>query len=424
MTPIIASSRLGGWALFSGMIAAAGLPIYINAPKFYVDEYGIGLGTLGAVLFGLRLIDVVQDPVLGWLADRAERWRGLLVGLCIMLVAASMVGLFAVTPPIDPLWWFALVLVVLFSAYSFLAITFYAQGVVKAAALGTEGHLRLAGWREAGSLIGVSLAAVAPVAFASMMDAPFTGFALGFAVVALAAGWAMRGEWRAGDVSLQRGPTLNDPALGLRDILQDAFARRLLVLALVNAMPVAVTSTLFLFFVESRLNSAAASGPLLLLFFLSAAASTFAWSWAAQRFGSKSVLVVGMLLAVVSFGFAYGLGAGDVVGFALICVVSGASMGADMTLLPAMFARRVAVLARGASVGAGAGFGLWNFVSKVSLAVVAATVLPLLQMRGFVSGAENPPQVLAALSGLYAGVPCILKLVAIGLLVALPIKEV
>ena len=38
------------------------------------------------------------------------------------------------------------------------------EGVAKAAALGENGHLRLAGWREGGSLIGVCLAAVAPVA--------------------------------------------------------------------------------------------------------------------------------------------------------------------------------------------------------------------------------------------------------------------
>ena len=63
-----ASPRLGAWALFAGMIAAAGLPIYIHAPKFYVDEYGVGLAALGGALVLLRLIDVVQDPVLGWLS--------------------------------------------------------------------------------------------------------------------------------------------------------------------------------------------------------------------------------------------------------------------------------------------------------------------------------------------------------------------
>ncbi len=42
--------HLSTWAMYSGLLAAAGLPIYIHAPKFYVDEYGVGLGMLGVVL--------------------------------------------------------------------------------------------------------------------------------------------------------------------------------------------------------------------------------------------------------------------------------------------------------------------------------------------------------------------------------------
>lgn len=71
---------LPGYALFAALLASAGLPIYIHAPKFYVDEYGVSLAALGAVLFGLRLFDVVQDPALGWLSERLHRVRGLAVG--------------------------------------------------------------------------------------------------------------------------------------------------------------------------------------------------------------------------------------------------------------------------------------------------------------------------------------------------------
>ncbi|MCA3445436.1 MAG: MFS transporter [Rhodobacter sp.] len=409
-----AAPRLGAWALFSGMIAAAGLPIYIHAPKFYVDEYGVGLAALGGALVLLRLIDVAQDPLLGWLSERHERLRGRLVALCVVAMAAAMVALFAVTPPMAPLWWFAIALIVLFSAFSFLSISFYAEGVRKAAELGPQGHLRLAGWREGGALLGVSLAAVAPVALASVTDTPFTGFAFGFALVALVAAWAMRHEWgHAGDTA--RAPA----EVALRDVLSDGLARRLLLLALVNATPVAVTSTLFLFFVESRLDSRGSEGPLLLLFFLSAAASTPVWSRLATWYGEKPVLLAGMLLAVLSFACAATLGAGDVLVFAAICAASGAALGADMTLLPAIFARRLSVIAP----GAGAGFGLWSFVSKLTLAIAAGTLLPLLEARGFVSGGVNPDSALVLLTVLYAIVPCVLKLVAIGLLLVTPIPE-
>ncbi|MGA0778581.1 MAG: MFS transporter, partial [Gemmobacter sp.] len=103
---------LPAWSLFAGLIAAAGLPIYIHAPKAYADLHGVGLGALGAALFGLRLLDFVQDPALGWLAERARARRGASVALAAALMAAGMVGLFLPTPPIAPLAWFALTLAV------------------------------------------------------------------------------------------------------------------------------------------------------------------------------------------------------------------------------------------------------------------------------------------------------------------------
>jgi glycoside/pentoside/hexuronide:cation symporter, GPH family len=331
-----------------------------------------------------------------------------------VLMAGAMFGLFAVTPPGNPLVWFGGTLLVLFSAFSFLTISFYAEGVAKAATLGGQGHLRLAGWREGGALVGVSLAAIAPVVLGAVMERPFTGFAIGFAAVAVVAVWAMRAEWaRAG--TMARPPA----EVALRDVVSDGLSRRLLLLALVNATPVAVTSTLFLFFVESRLGAPGAEGPLLLLFFLSAAASTPVWTRIASRVGEKRVLMAGMALAIVAFAFAATLGEGDVVAFAIICAASGAALGADMTLLPALFARRLSVIAP----GAGAGFGLWSFVSKFTLAFAAVALLPLLQAQGFVSGQDNPPEALWTLTLLYAVIPCGLKLVALALLAATTIPE-
>lgn len=398
------------WALFAGLIAAAGLPIYIHAPKAYVDQYGVGLGALGAVLALLRLVDVVQDPALGWLAEAGRRWRGAMVAVAAGLMALAMLALFAVTPPVAPLLWFAGALLVLFSAFSFLSIAFYAEGIPKARALGPGGHLRLAGWREGGALLGISLAAVAPVALAGL-ERPFAAFALGFAVLAVLAVWAMRREWS--------GAAVDAPRPDLRAALADPVTRRLLLLSLVNAAPVAVTSTLFLFFVESRLQAPGAEGPLLLLFFLSAAVSTPVWSRLAIRFGARRALLAGMALAIVAFVFAARLGAGDTVAFAAICAASGAALGADMTLLPAIFARHLA----GTGGNEATGFGLWSFASKLSLALAAALLLPLLQAGGFTPGADNAEPALRLLTLLYAVLPCGLKLFAIALLTRIPLPE-
>lgn len=397
------------WSLFAAMLAVAGLPIYIHAPKYYVDQYGVGLAALGGVLGLLRAFDVVQDPVLGWLAERDRARRGLWVALAGGGMALSMLGLLAIAPPIAPLWWFAITLAGLFSGFSYLSIVFYGQGIAMANGLGPGGHLRLAGWREGGALLGVCGAAVVLAVLGNRL----AGFAVGFGGLVVLAVWLMRRQWAGGGA----------PAPGLavfRPALADPLARRLLVLALINGAPVAVTSTLFLFFVESRLGAAGAEGALLLVFFLSAALSVPVWSRLAARIGAKRALLAGMGLAVVAFSGAALLGAGDVVAFGVICAASGAALGADMVLLPAIFAQRLAALAQG---GEAAGFGLWSLVSKAALTLAAVTVLPGLQAIGFVPGAVNDADALWGLTVLYALVPCGLKLVAIGVLAMTPMQK-
>jgi GPH family glycoside/pentoside/hexuronide:cation symporter len=403
-------NRLPAYSLYAAILSGAGLPIYIYAPKYYADTYGVSLTALGALLFGLRLFDVVQDPVLGWISERLQGLKKIVLTLTALVLALAMIGLFAVVPPFSPIVWFGLTITGLFSAFSFLTINFYAQGIAKAGQA-RDGHIRLAAWRESGALLGVCIAAVVPTLLMDVTTSPFGWFAYGFALTALLAAFFMWPEWK--------GRTVQEPSR-IGDILSDPVARRLLILAMVNATPLAVSSTLFLFYVESRLQAPGWEGPLLVLFFLAAAASSPVWSALARRFGAKPVLLVAMVLAILSFGYTLTLSAGDVIPFAVVCVLSGATIGADLTLMPALFARRMSVI----SPTGGQGFGLWSLMNKLTLAFAAVVLLPLLERSGFVAGAETlPDQALTMLTVLYALVPSLLKLLAIGLLVAIRLEE-
>jgi GPH family glycoside/pentoside/hexuronide:cation symporter len=402
--------RLGAYALFGAVLSGAGLPIYIYAPKFYADNYGVSLTALAVILFALRLFDVVQDPVLGWISERLGKLRSVSVLLGGVVLAASMVGLFAVAPPLAPAIWFAITLIGLFTAFSFLTINFYAQGVLKAGRI-RGGHTRIAAWRETGALLGVCVAAILPTLLASVVSAPFALFAGIFAGVTLIALALMIPEWSG---SVEAEPT------SIKTITSDPIARRLLILALVNATPLAVSSTLFLFFVESRLAAPGWEGGLLVLFFLSAAASSPLWARLADRIGEKRALITAMVLAIIAFAFVLFLGKGDVRLFGIICVVSGATIGADLTLLPALFAKRMAAI----SPSGAQGFGLWSLVSKFTLAFAAVILLPTLSAFGFQSGTQtNTETALTVLTMLYALVPCILKLVAIAILMTTPLED-
>ncbi|WP_108814437.1 MFS transporter [Loktanella sp. Alg231-35] len=404
------SERLPAYTGFAAVLSGAGLPIYIYAPKYYADTFGVSLAALGALLFAMRLFDMIQDPVLGWISERLQDGKKMAITLAAFVMALSMIGLFAVAPPIDPLWWFGITVTGLFTAFSFLTINFYAQGVSKA---GTDpqGHVRLAAWRESGALLGVCIAAVVPTVLIGVVTDPFAAFAYGFAVLTFFAAFFMWPEWK--------GRVAQEPSQ-IREIIHDNTARKLLILALVNASPLAVSSTLFLFYVESKLGAVGWEGALLVLFFLAAAVSSPIWSALAKRFGAKPVLIAAMILAVASFGYTLTLSPGDVIPFAVICVLSGATIGADLTLLPAMFAKRMAVI----SPNGGQGFGLWNLVNKFTLAFAAVLLLPLLERSGFQAGATDlPREAITMLTMLYALVPSLLKLAAIGLLLVTKLED-
>ena len=60
-------------------------------------------------------------------------------------------------------------------------------------------------------------------------------------------------------------------------------------------------------------------------------------------------------------------------------------------------------------------FGLWTLATKLNLALAAGIALPLLGWLGYEPGAREPGAV-HVLALVYAAVPCVLKLGAIGAL--------
>ncbi|GGE38710.1 MFS transporter [Actibacterium pelagium] len=395
-------------SLFAAFLAGGGIPLYVHLPLYATDVLGLSLSTLAIVLVVIRLIDTVQDPLLGRLADRFGANRPLLAAVAVLGLSLGFLLLFTLRPDTPTGAWLLAVLVLVFTAYSFATILFYGRGVELASGGGPDRHYRLAGFRETGTLVGILVAVSLPqVGSGAGMDGyAILGLTLaGLGVVMLVAN---RGLWPP-------QVKTNEARFKLSD-LRDADATPVLILALVNALPVAITSTLFLFFVEDKLQLPDYAGHFLLLFFLCAGLSAPIWSRLSQRFGAKRVLLPAMVLAIVSFIGAASLAPGSAMAFAVISAASGAALGADMVILPALFSVQ---LERG-NVSTGVAFGIWAFVAKLALAMAAGITLPLLDFAGFEPGQTNSAQALTTLTWAYAVVPCILKLCAIWMVVRLP----
>ena len=383
------------------MLAFAGLPLYIHAPRYYAEEMGVGLAVLGIALLAARAVDSLQDLLIGRLADRWPRGREKWALASGLLLASGVALLFAPPEWGEPLPRLAGGLLTAFTGFSALQIALYDHGLAQAESAG-GGFTRIALWREAGGLAGVCLAAAAPAALGLAFGQVFaySGYATVFGFFCFWALAGMRGRWLASGKSL--------PRVGFTDALRVPGVAPILVFGFFNALPTAVTSTLFLFFVTDILAADAHAGPLLLVFFAAAAAAAPAWARLARRIGRKAALATGMVLSVPFFVWAYILDSGDVVPFYVIAAASGAALGADMTLPPAILAARI----RG---GGGQVFALWTFLQKTALAAAAGAALPVLALAGYEPGNFTQGG-RAALAAVYALAPCALKLAAVPLL--------
>lgn len=388
---------------FALALSAAGLPIYIHLPRYADVDLGLSLATVGSILIAIRILDFAQDPLLGRLVDRFPERRPLFAFAAVVALAAGFLALFSLEPVFSPVLWLVAVLILIFTAYSLAMILFYGQTRALSEGSDASAMIHVAKWRETGSLFGIILAASLPI----WLGYPVFGFVL-FSVIVLA-GIVSRPIWSL--------PSQSEERLRFSD-LRKSGAGSLILLTFVNSLPVAITSTLFLFFVEDRLRLADASGLLLILFFLAAAASIPVWTRLSGALGPRLALIVAMTLAIASFGWASQLTEGALLAFSLICIGSGFALGADMLLLPALFS---AALARN-GLQTGQAFGLWSFSNKVTLAIAAAVVLPILELSGFQAAQENSQEALSRLTLLYAVIPCGLKCLAAIYVVSLPKK--
>ncbi|MDP2195683.1 MAG: MFS transporter [Rhodocyclaceae bacterium] len=407
-------------------LAFAALPIYVHVPRFYAEVAGLELALLGAILLGARLLDAGIDPWLGWLADRVK--RPAMVAVALLPFALGFVALLH-PPQTHAALWLLGSLALTYLGFSAASVAYQAWG----ADLGTTPaqRTRLTAAREGFGLVGVVLAAALPGLLATDLATGIARLAwilpplllvaaiITFAETRRAApsvSWPLEGrnerseffgvgpEVGVGGTAPRREPLWPS----LRKVFAEQAFRRLLGVFVANGIAAALPATLFLFFVADVLRAEAYSGALLALYFIAGAASLPLWVALSARHGRVVAWLAAMLLAIAAFAGASQLGAGDLVGFAAICLASGLALGADLAL-PAAIAADL-----GERQGQpGAYFGVWNFVAKLNLALAAGLALPLLALLGYAPGTQDG---LPALSFAYALLPLLFKTLAAALL--------
>jgi Na+/melibiose symporter-like transporter len=175
-----------------------------------------------------------------------------------------------------------------------------------------------------------------------------------------------------------------------------------------------IPAVLVIFFIRDRLNAESYTGLFLLLYFLSGALAMPLWKKLSAAYGKHRAWLMSILLAVISFVWAFFLGEGDIWQYAVICVASGMALGGDLALPPAILAEQIH--AQQSDATAATQFSVIALLAKAGLALGSAITLPLLDAMGFIPASPNSASALASLSMAYALIPCVIKLASAYLL--------
>jgi Na+/melibiose symporter-like transporter len=393
-------------------LAFAALPLYVHVPRLYAESAGLPLALVGLLLLAARFADAIADPLLGLWSDRVGNRRRLI----LLALPALGLGLMALLAPPDTAGagWLLATLALTFLGFSLATINYHAWG----ADLGDtpQRSLRVTASREGFALAGVVVAATLPTLLAA--DTGTAMARLGWVFLPLLALAALATLTGTPAAVLPARPAA-DGRRALTAVLADRGFRRLLAVLAVGGIAAAIPATLVLFFIADVLRLEGLQGLFLAIYFICGGLALPAWMALARRIGKLRAWGLSMLLAVASFIWAFALAPGDAIAFGLICAASGAALGAELALPPALLADRLA--ARRAcgedTGGSGTYFGIWNFVTKFNLALAAGIALPLVSLAGYKVGAgDTASQGLLALAAVYALLPAALKLAALALL--------
>lgn len=410
---------LAAYALLALPLAALNLPLNVYVPTFYARNFGLDLAAIGALLLAARLLDIITDPLIGQWQDRTTSRFGrrkpwIALALPFLILASFM--LFVPQPDLVGgvgLGYLFFWLSAAYLAWTIMQLGYGAWG----AELSSDYHerSRITGWREGFVIAGIITAAALPAVLGLDPGDPKALFAL-FILMAIGiplAAWLLL--TRVPDPQ----PTKQKPlawGVGLKLAWGNRPFRQLIAAYILNGIANGLPATLFLLFVEHKLVVPNAAGPLLLLYFLSGIAAVPLWLKLSYRFGKHRTWAAAMLWACLVFATVLALGPGDVWLFGVICLFSGASLGADLALPVSMQADVVDLdQSRSGQQRTGFYFAAWSMATKLALALAVGLAFPVLDWAGFEANGSNDDGAIWTLTALYALVPVLFKLMAVAL---------
>lgn len=396
------------------------IPFAVYLPVRYAEDLGIGFLAVGVALFLSRLIDVVSDPVAGYLSDthgltllgkKLGRRKPWMVGGCLVAGTAFYM-LSTATPGVSALFlglWSA----ALYIGWTFVMVPYLALGADMARSY--DENTKLAGLREGFGLVGILIALSLPLFISGDLLPTLPGLLLPAGALAMA--FLLMIAPDPPGAPEERSGRINWFA-----VLRARPMRDLSVAWFLTATASAIPAALFPLYVADVLqDEESAKNLAIFLYFAFAALGMPFWSYIAKGRMKHRIMARGMAVVCCVFGLAVILGGGDTPFFYAICCVTGFALAAELVLGPSILADIAALShARHGKDSTAVHFALWGVISKFAFALAILIAFGMLAAIDRFAPDQWRP---FAIAFLYAGVPVMLKLPSLLRLQKLPFGD-
>jgi len=402
--------------------------IYVLIGEFYFVNYGLALSVIGFIFIIIRLFDAFTDPIMGYISDNfpsrfGKRKPWVLIGGTVFIFSTWMLFV-PIHQSVDVEYFFFWLLI---SAIGWTVA--YAPYYALGAELSMDylERSRVTFCRELFTILGIIFASLLYSISFDIDDKIFkSGISTSIGLFQICIFSSVIFVLSMFSFLLSKSNSievLNDEnnILNIFEIFKSLkkqkLMRKLLLSHFINGLANGFPPALFVFYVNSVLKSPEFTGILLFLYFLGALVGVPLWIFISSKLDKHKVWCYAMIYACFIFIFVLFLKEYDLMLFAIICILSGLALSADLAIPSSIQADIIDLeyLKTGRRL-TGQFFAFWGLLSKAAIAISTGMALILLDIVGFNSDENNGKYVLFAVSFIYAGLPIIFKIFSIYLM--------
>ena len=391
----------------------------IMLPAFFAEVHGFEISVIGIIIFLSKLIDIITDPLVGWLNDKNffPRKAYLLIGGILSGLALTQLFL---KQDIDQEIFLFVWLSILYLGWTMFQIPYLSIGYD----LEINYFLRtkLSATREFFILLGLFCSLGIPMFFSISNEKLLEN------IVFIATLFGLMGLILFCSLIPENKRT-NEKKIKFKKVIKNLkkniyFSKIFLVLV-VNNLANVFPMVLFAFFITYVLGGDDSNRQTTLFFyFLFAIMGVPFWTIISKKYGKKEVWSLSLFMSAMFFLLVFFLEDGNFLFFIIISCITGFCLGADLIIPPSIQAD-ITDWHRskfGEDIS-GVLFSIITFLNKFAFAVVSIFVFGIMGVLDFDTDGEINTNVRLFIIISYALAPILLKLLAAYLLVNFKLKE-